>query len=64
MVAATIGKVCMDYLIDIIESEIQALHAKEIRLRRNLRELEAELAIEGDSIYTRIDSILYEYGIL
>ena len=34
----------MDYLIDIIESKIQALPAKEIGLRHNLRELEVELA--------------------
>ena len=34
----------MDYLIDIIESKIQALPAMEIWLRRNLRDLEVELA--------------------
>ena len=33
----------MYYLIDITESEIQALPVKEIRLRHKLKQLEAEL---------------------
>jgi len=38
-----VGNAILDYLIDIVESEIQAIPAKEIRLRREIREIKAEI---------------------
>lgn len=37
-----VGNDILDYLIDIVESEIQALPAKEIRMKRELRDMEKE----------------------
>ena len=37
-----VGNDILDYLIDIVDSEIQALPAKEIRMKRELRDLEKE----------------------
>ena len=38
-----VGNAILDYLIDIVESKIQAIPAKEILLRREIREIKAEI---------------------